>query len=421
MHSGTATPLSNASFASDAASSVSGAQDDQPFRQQQQQQVPVPPRRRRKSDLNNGDSGIELIRPKTATHTTPSTATAGSTTHPCNLSVQEGLLHKSAQTADNKKERNSGSEKCAPPETLTMEAASTHESMTSPSSSASSWKKRLSSHEALKNFEHSPILNNKKDNNGNPIRQQNKQKQQQLIQQVSNPSAPAATNEHSTLAATVNNDNDDIGCTNTSQRDAAHTDVDPYVRTYKSIMGVVKGWWALVHNVWIVRILVLFTMWLASLVLPIKRLSLLSSSSSTVVVLFWGLIRIEFPAAAASDDDSCDGKEVNQTPGQEPSDNLYHSNSVIGEDASTPGSPPNVVTVAEVAELRRGLSKLDVRLTSTLTSVNNVKQHVSSLEGVVGGLHYMVEQHDAALRHQSTNALDADFKTHANTTNSSLE
>lgn len=445
---GTATPaLSNSSFASASDisldDSISETSSYAVSSHRQQQQQPQQPRRRRKSDLYEPDS-IQAMELKSTISSKGTTSdqrkynesaavlvAAGNETHNTvtaiprlpslrdaqtfSLRLQQQQQPAAASGITSPKEtptstveahrKNTGSAKCAPTTTTTGGASSPPPPPTA---------KGLSN--ALKNFDFSPILQQRNRNTILPMPSSTNNKRrssntaaaaattapvQTTATRSTEPSTAQQLGEHQTLpihnnGAVVQPPSHSVAAvaspdstTSRSRRSTTITTVQEWLRQVAVFLMhvalVVLSWISAVVPAWLLR-------WVGN-----------ARGGTLTLEVFHGVIRLQFSlpttttvTTSLGDDED---EEDDDLQFSDPAAKLFQRGEDGGADYHTHKScasqPPQHDAVGE---LRRAIQRLDVKVASIQATAADTQSSVSSLEGVVGGLHYLVEQHDASLQ-----------------------
>lgn len=112
-----------------------------------------------------------------------------------------------------------------------------------------------------------------------------------------------------------------------------------------------------------------------------------SASKCVTLELLYGAVRLQCPFPP-------------QWFPQQPHDAAEHQ-PMTGASCA-PTSSGGSVPPHDVGELRRAVHKLELRLSAMQETVVDTQGSIASLEGVVGGLHYLIEQHEQVLSQTTT-------------------
>jgi hypothetical protein len=165
----------------------------------------------------------------------------------------------------------------------------------------------------------------------------------------------------------------------------------------------VREW---VHQafVWFMHVTLVIFSWISAVV-PAWLLRWAGNARSGTVTLeiLYGVIRLQFslptaPPQADEDDDDEDAL-LDAAHGLDRSAaRLFQRDDQTAAHSETTAHVPLPQNDISFGELRRVVQRLEVKVSSIQTTLTDTQSGVASLEGVVGGLHYLVEQHDAALQ-----------------------
>jgi hypothetical protein len=161
----------------------------------------------------------------------------------------------------------------------------------------------------------------------------------------------------------------------------------------------VREW---VHQafVWFLHVALVIFSWISAVV-PAWLLRWAGNARSGTVTLeiLYGVIRLQFslPTAPSEGDEDDDEDALLDAAHalDRPAARLFQrDDQTAASDTNVPPPQNDVV----VGELRRVVQRLELKVSSIQATLTDTQSGVASLEGVVGGLHYLVEQHDAALQ-----------------------
>lgn len=430
--------LSNASFASASDVSLDDSVDGLTRQQPQKSQQP---RRRRKSDLHDGEltAATELKYNNDNSCTTSSgkahhkkanqlphvnlpisSDTSSSTSTfpklPSARDQQQLLslrLHGATNTSGaetsgtgaltspkdcSNYRRNTGSAKCAP-----VAAAGGNSPAPAPSTT-------FKSSNALKNFEFSPILQQRTRHGPLPLPPSSTSAtvKKQRHGAIATPSDVVDPQQATTTLGDKGNFSAAASATSTQHRMAHQqsTNTPPANSTEQTSLPAMQRIRQLGNEMMSAMLsvaLVIFSWVIAFVPTWVCRWSDNVAMGAVSIELFYGAVRLQFCLPAKADHHQTHSAASYMDMVDEDEDDFLTTADIDGDSnmGPTKGASSSSTTTVALGEVRRLIQRLELKVAAVEATVVDTRTHLTSLEGVVGGLHYLVERHDESLQELS--------------------